>query len=343
VGRPAKPWYWGARGVWCVDLDGRRVTLSRGKDARSEATRAFHALMATRGQGRLVRPVAGLSVGQVCDVFLAHAESSLKPVTSSRYREYLTPFVLSLGDTPAHSITPAMVVGWLDSRPTWGATSRRNAVAVVKRAFSWSTRQGRLDRDPLLNLDKPRANRPVRVVDVATVESILAAADPAEFRDLLTILRETGCRVGEASAIEARNIDWERRIVVLGRHKTDSGGAPRVIHLTEVSAAILAEYAGRFPAGPVLRNSKGRPWCRNAVSCAMRRVRRRTGLIGVGAVPHALRHAFITDALSAGLSVAVVAELVGHRSTAMIDRVYSHLGERTDLLRAALDRVRPGG
>ncbi len=127
----------------------------------------------------------------------------------------------------------------------------------------------------------------------------------------------------------------------MARHKTDSGGQPRVIHLSEPAAAILAEYAGRHPSGPCLRNSRGRPWSRNAVSCAMRRLRARAGLAGVGAVPHALRHAFITDALSVGLSVAVVAELVGHRSTAMIDRVYSHLGERTAVLQAAMDRVRP--
>ena len=343
MGRPAKPWFWSSRGVWCVDLDGRRITLARGREARGEAIAAFHRVMVSRNTPGAVEPVAGLTVADACDLFLAHAEATLKPITSARYREYLAPFVRALGRGLAIDLRPADVLAWLDSRSRWGPTSRRNAVAVVRRAFAWSARHGHLVRDPLIGLERPRAARPVRAVDPETVGRILAAAEPAEFRDLLVILRETGCRVGEATAMEAKQIDWERRIVVLRKHKTDAGWAPRVIHLTERSAAILAEYAGRFPGGPVLRNSKNRPWSRNAVTCAMQRVRRKTGLTGVGVVPHALRHAFITDCLSVGLSVAVVAELVGHRSTAMIDRVYSHLGERTAVLRAALDRARPEG
>jgi site-specific recombinase XerD len=40
---------------------------------------------------------------------------------------------------------------------------------------------------------------------------------------------------------------------------------------------------------------------------------------------YSFRHKFITEALLAGMNTAVVAELVGHRSTAMITSHYSHL------------------
>lgn len=54
------------------------------------------------------------------------------------------------------------------------------------------------------------------------------------------------------------------------------------------------------------------------------------------------RHTFITDALAGGTPEAVTAALVGHTSTQVLHRFYSHLGSNAELLRKAACAVRGG-
>jgi integrase len=41
--------------------------------------------------------------------------------------------------------------------------------------------------------------------------------------------------------------------------------------------------------------------------------------------PHLLRHTYITCAIRRGMHPVQIRQIVGHESTAMIDRVYSHV------------------
>lgn len=58
------------------------------------------------------------------------------------------------------------------------------------------------------------------------------------------------------------------------------------------------------------------------------------------ATAYGYRHAFATEALAAGVPDAHVAALLGHTSTAMLHRHYSHLTHQAQAMRAALERVR---
>jgi integrase len=49
-----------------------------------------------------------------------------------------------------------------------------------------------------------------------------------------------------------------------------------------------------------------------------------------------LRHAFGTYGIVRGVDIATLAELMGHRDTTMISRVYGHLADQTDHLAAAV-------
>ena len=57
-------------------------------------------------------------------------------------------------------------------------------------------------------------------------------------------------------------------------------------------------------------------------------------------IPYGYRHAFATAALSAGVPDAQVAALLGHSSTTMLHRYYSHLCGQVRVLKEALARVR---
>ena len=55
---------------------------------------------------------------------------------------------------------------------------------------------------------------------------------------------------------------------------------------------------------------------------------------------YAMRHAYCTEALESGLDAVTVSVLMGHRDTAMISRVYSHLTQRNDHMRTAANQAR---
>ena len=60
----------------------------------------------------------------------------------------------------------------------------------------------------------------------------------------------------------------------------------------------------------------------------------------VKAIAYGYRHGFATDALAAGVPDAHVAALLGHGSTAMLHKHYSHLSSRATVLRDAAALVR---
>jgi integrase len=135
---------------------------------------------------------------------------------------------------------------------------------------------------------------------------------------------------------------WEAACAVLTEHKTGGTGRARVIYLPPQTLALCRRLAGKTPAGPIFRNTRGGPWRKTGWKQAMARAQRKLGLAG-RPLASGYRHTFATDALERGVPDAHVAELLGHASTAMIHRHYGHLAARAAALRASLGRVRGGG
>lgn len=133
-------------------------------------------------------------------------------------------------------------------------------------------------------------------------------------------------------------MDFANGVVVLREHKTaGKTGKPRLITLTTRAMEILREQAGKFPEGVLLRNARGGKWTKDGICLAMRRLSK---LAGVKAIAYGYRHAFATDALGKGVPDAQVSALLGHGSTAMLHKHYSHLTSQTRILREALQKIR---
>lgn len=51
------------------------------------------------------------------------------------------------------------------------------------------------------------------------------------------------------------------------------------------------------------------------------------------------RHSFATKALTSGIPTAVVAALLGHKGTGMLERHYSHVGDNAQVLKDAVEKL----
>jgi site-specific recombinase XerD len=81
----------------------------------------------------------------------------------------------------------------------------------------------------------------------------------------------------------------------------------------------------------VFLNAEGTPWSKGALSNRMQRTRRRAGLPPEVAL-YRLRHAFAVEGVRRRIHLKVLAEAMGHRGTAMIDRWYANISEDIPLL-----------
>ena len=336
MARPPKPWRRASAGnAWYAQVRGVKVRLAGPEASFEDALKVLYRLLATEGDGR---GAPRIGVRNLCGLFLDHIKADRKPRTYDWYRRHLKSFVAAHGERAAADVRPHHVADWSNSHG-WGASTRAGAVTAVKASFAWGRKMGHLETDPVKDLAKPRPARREKILSGDQVEVVLEDAAP-EFSVFLEFLRETGARPGEGAALTTADVAWGEKVAVLRAHKTEGAmGKPRLIVLSDRAEEILRGQAARWPEGPLFRNARGNPWTRHAMACAFRRLRARTGL-GKEATAQALRHRFATDA-ARQLPNTVVAALLGHKSTAMVDRVYSHISDEIDTLKGALDKIRP--
>jgi integrase len=337
-GRQAKPWYWKERDVWCITRNGKRVILARGKANRKEAYRRFLELAPEETRSVTAR-VTGK---EVCDLYVEHAESNLKPKTYRWYKMILDRFGNTVRLIDANEVQPKHVTDHIKAHKNeWNVTTRCGVITAIKRAWAWAEEEGHITLNPLRKIKKPRPQRRDEIPDDREVKVLLKTAKP-ELRLLLTFVYHTGCRPGEAAMIERRHVNLVNREVrfKIGEDKTSGRtGKPRVIHLNDAALQILTALMSVVAPGPLFRNSRGNPWTEFAISLGIRKIRERTGL-DERSVAYALRHHWATDALARGVPLATVAEMMGN-SPEIVAKVYSHLSDKKSLLLDAANAVRP--
>ncbi len=154
------------------------------------------------------------------------------------------------------------------------------------------------------------------------------ADEPALHRRLgVDMLARTGMRVGELCNLEADAVSimdgepWLR--IPVGKLHND-----RFIPLHPHLVELIAEYQasnGPFTPGRLLSGAEG-PLNRYAVDRWVKIVAKRAGITS-NVHPHRLRHTFATQAINRGMTIDVIAALLGHRSLDMTRR-YAQISNR---------------
>lgn len=189
------------------------------------------------------------------------------------------------------------------------------------------------------------------------VEALYAAASPS-MALMIRLGVDCGLRRGEVLALKVSDLTPKGIRIVRTVTRTEQGkhavGPPKsAMSRREIATAadLLADlrahaarhpssqgwiFPGRDPNAPdgcLRAGSFNQQWCAT---------RKAAGLHESPAVRmHDLRHTFASRLIEEGISLVVVSRALGHSSTAITDRVYGHLGERSDeALLAAVARSR---
>jgi integrase len=306
--RQPEPWFRDGRG-WYVQLDGRQTFLGehpegqprpkKGEDGRWKpppSIRAvFHKKMAERDTPPspttpLPPPGEQATVVTVLDAFLDWLDNRVREGTKSSrtydwYLDYLQDFTCFQGvnyrirDLTAAQVLPVHVYQWADSHPGW-TTGKRGAMTAVQRAFGWAAKAGLLGAagvSPLRALEKPAQGRRERLFTEAEYTEVLALVKDRNFRDLIELSWETGCRPHELFTVEASHVEKDVGRWVFPIRLSKGKKLQRVVYLSDRALEITLRLAAERPTGPLLVNTQGRAWCVSSVKCRFQQLCREIG------------------------------------------------------------------
>jgi integrase len=214
--------YFKSRHGFYTQYQGRQHPLAQGEDDRPDgpvylaAVRRFSQLM----HATAVEKAADTSpVSAVIARYFHHLKREKREGTLRQARTLLDPAIAELGSLKVQELKPFHVRDWIGKMQEsgqWNSTTAHTAIDVLNRALYWAREEGMIASNPVAEMTgKPekRARGPEVILPGALMDLLIAEASPA-FAAFLRMLRGTGARPGEVSAMEARHYRREIGAIV---------------------------------------------------------------------------------------------------------------------------------
>ena len=220
--------------------------------------------------------------------------------------------------------------------------TRNREVCSLTAACKWGVKRRHIATHPLLYIDpEPEAPRPREYLseqDLTRILSFLAQGGHVAEGKIIQTLYDSGLRLGEALALEARHVQFERGapIAVQLEAAMTKNKHPRLVPLTNRAAMAVAWGLQRGQRHVFGRDGWKFPdW---QVQDRWAAAREALGL-SPNLVLHSCRHSCATNLRRRGVDWHLVKEILGHRSERAA-RVYQHVGGEE--YRAAVTKMERG-
>lgn len=319
--RVRKPWKRKSDGAYYTQVNGKKVYLSKDKKTAEDKLR------------RILTTGKVPSNATVRDVLVAYwrwLKANRAPETVTTRKKVLRSFGRAVpGSFKAEALRPHHVQSWISKNPKIKSpTTAHTRISLIISVFSWAKRMRYIDENPLADMPKPSVVTRQEFVPVDLWQKVLSLATDEAFRDLLTMLLSTGCRLTEAMRFEALHFNGHSFVLPI----TESKGRKRsrVVFLSTEALAVVQRLVALRPEGKLFLNSKGRPWNRNSVRCRFRLLKRELKMPWLTATH--MRHSFAHHRLSSGQDALTVAKLMGHVDTRMLATRYGHLDANQEFM-----------
>ena len=211
--------------------------------------------------------------------------------------------------------------------PKYSISTTRQTVTCALAVLAWCHDRGwiaELPRKPKLPR-RPRMPRDIDPDSLARLMDNLPSGARGKSAPLIRFIAATGCRPREARMLQWESVNLQAKTCALVIHKTAKRtGKIKTIYLTPEAIEILA---GQPRTGQLVFPSRiGTAY----TASGLRSIVRRRGVNS----PYRLRHTFAQSALEAGVSMEVLAKLLGHGDLQTV-QVYAQIRDRQALEAAA--------
>lgn len=189
----------------------------------------------------------------------------------------------------------------------------------------------------LLKLSEPRVRPPTLTTE--QVKQLISACSRKRDQFLLSLLYETGMRIGQALGLRLMDIhSWDNEVHITPRNDNTNGAraktkAPYVVHVSKELMAVYSDYLineyledidSDYVFINIWEGQIGHPMKYSTVADLFRRLASKTG---VKAHPHIFRHTHATNLIRCGWDMSYVSKRLGHASVQTTINIYTHLDD----------------
>lgn len=276
------------------------------------------------------------SIGDFIDEYLEAYPVNHRPSSTAYVKARLSHVKRLLGTVLLTDLTEREVRSYMRRRQTEGVSGRTINMELGELSRSigkpWSVLWPRIRKME----ERKDVGKALSAAEESALLTTLSEHDsPNHSQTLGTFVRIallTGMRSGEILNLTWGQVDFEKRVITVGRAKTSSGTG-RQIPMNGELLSVLAAHAEwfttrfgeatddwyLFPYGKPTPSDPSRPT--TTIKTAWNTLRREAG---VRCRLHDLRHTAITKLAEAGISESTMLALAGHMSRTMLER-YSHI------------------
>jgi integrase len=323
-------------------LDGTQVKKAIGS-SRREAERALVEAIASVDRGA-IRSTSSETFSEAAERWLIRKRPLLEESTCRDYEAHLRIRLLpAFGTRKVRQITRAHVEAYLADLDRAGTLSRKtinDSLIPLRQIMARAVRDGVIATNPAANRDRdeplelPYERPTMSFLDREQALAYLDAA-PAWYRPLAETLIGAGVRIGEAIALEWRDVSWDSGVLAVSRTvKVGGTGTPKgdkarnVVtagYLLEILREHRAEQTHEGHASPfVFLSPTGRQLDRHNVRRRGHDVALRDAALPGGVRLHDLRHTAATLWLASGQSIYFVQQQLGHQDIQTTIDLYGH-------------------
>lgn len=292
---------------------------------------------------------AGLNIAQnptvstLIDSWLDLRAIELRPQTIRSYRYATLRIVEMIGNRQARTITiddARSIIAKIATTvsPNQGSRSRKIICMVWDDAVTRSVVQS----NPWRAVPVPKHKQDEKRF---LTEDELQKLDTADLipidRALISVLRYTGIRIGEATALRQRDVDFKTGYISIDKTNVEgviyppkTSAGKRKVPMPAVLISALREYMDNYldtnPDGPLFPTVKGTYWGKATIWRHFLNI----GSAAFGDdvpedfTPHIFRHTYTHDLVAGGIPPLTAQVLLGHSSYAITLKVYAHFGWR---------------
>jgi integrase len=319
-------WYRGVRYTGCIGPVSK--TVARAIETTQKAAVIEHRFLPTTPHSPLFEAFLG--------EYLAYYKAHRRPRSVARHAmaaKALRPFFATYR---LDEISPIMVERYKKHRTEAGRSgvTINRELSLLKHLFTMAVQWGVAQKNPVTQVHFFREDHGrTRCLTGAEEARLLACCSPTLRPVVLTAL-QTGLRKSELLALRWEHVDLVRQVLTVEAAYAKNGEA-RCVPKTRTLAAALRDLQGQAgPATAVFLTQHQTPYI--DVSKVFRAACRRAGVVDLRF--HDLRHTFASRLVMAGVDLATVQQLLGHKHITMTLR-YIHLAPGH--VHAALARLDP--
>lgn len=273
------------------------------------------------------------ALGPAVDAYLDQRAPDLAPATLARTRNVFAGFVAwaqarKIGDV--EGLTAEACRAWIASRLKEAAPGTvRTERATLAPLWARAVEDGWIGRSPWLTARVTAKARKEAPPFWSREEAArVVAACRGIVKDVARVGLNTGIRISALLALEWRDVDFARGVVVVRASESKSGRRYEVPLSGEANEVLSRRWADRSrePGQPLVFPSPrtGRAMTRSGIGEALVTALKRAGVPDRGSRNHIMRHTFASHAIMAGVPLYVVSQWLGHSSVKMTER-YAHL------------------